>query len=537
NISNGALDVIFDPNSNQLVENTLSYNWSLKSHNLTFLAGHSYQDLRDESKTISFQGFVNNNIEPRYQDQTSTVTLPTAVNTGAERNELQSYFGRMNYAFANKYLVTATFRADGSSKFGANNKYGYFPSVALGWNVTNEGFMANSFFNNLKVRASYGVTGNQEIPSKITLASFSENRLATGAGSFNTYPLDPAATTIDKYPYGITYTRFANPDLQWEVSSQLDFGVDFSLFNFRLTGTLDYFSKVSSNILLEVVPADPIQPTATFWNNIPNMKIVNNGIELALDYKSDPKGSFTYNVGGNVTYIQNKVVDSPYAVLVTGSAVGSGQTGATINGYINNEPIGAFYMYEFEGVKDGISVYKDTNKDGKVLDNDRAVVGSAIPKLIYGFYTNFNYKNFQLGLNFNGMFGSKVFNHTNMTLFPKALLAQSNNTTNFAVQYPTETLANANIVSTRYLEDGSFLRLNNATLAYNVQSSKVGLGKAFQNIQFSVTGQNLFVLTDYSGFDPEVNTGSTSGGIQTFGIDRFTYPKARTFLIGLNLTF
>jgi iron complex outermembrane receptor protein len=459
------------------------------------------------------------------------------VSTGAVRNELQSYFGRLNYAFANKYLVTATLRADGSSKFGANNKYGYFPSVALGWNVTNEDFMANSFFNNLKVRASYGVTGNQEIPSKITLASFSENRLATGAGSFNTYPLDPAATTIDKYPYGITYTRLANPDLQWEVSSQLDFGVDFSLFNFRLTGTLDYFSKVSSNILLEVVPADPIQPTATFWNNIPDMKIVNNGIELALDYKSDPKGSFTYNVGGNATYIQNKVVDSPYAVLVTGSAQGSGQTGATINGYINNEPIGAFYMYEFEGVKDGISVYKDTNKDGKVLDNDRAVVGSAIPKLIYGFYSNFNYKNFQLGLNFNGMSGSKVFNHTNMTLFPKALLAQSNNTTNFAVQYPNETLANANIVSTRYLEDGSFLRLNNATLAYSVQPSKVGLGKAFQNIQFSVTGQNLFVLTDYSGFDPEVNTGSTSGGIQTFGIDRFTYPKARTFLIGLNLTF
>jgi iron complex outermembrane receptor protein len=172
-----------------------------------------------------------------------------------------------------------------------------------------------------------------------------------------------------------------------------------------------------------------------------------------------------------------------------------------------------------------------------VLDNDRAVVGSAIPKFIYGFYSNFNYKDFQLGLNFNGMSGSKVFNHTNMTLFPKALLAQSNNTTDFAVQYPNETLANANIVSTRYLEDGSFLRLNNATLAYNVQPSKVGLGNAFQNIQFSVTGQNLFVLTDYSGFDPEVNTGSTSGGIQTFGIDRFTYPKARTFLIGLNLTF
>jgi len=177
------------------------------------------------------------------------------------------------------------------------------------------------------------------------------------------------------------------------------------------------------------------------------------------------------------------------------------------------------------------------NGDGSVLDNDRTVVGSATPKLIYGFYTNFNYKDFQLGLNFNGISGSKVYNHTTMTLFPKALLAQSNNTTDFAVQYPNETLANANIVSTRYLENGSFLRLNNATLAYNLSPNKVGLGNGFQNIQVTLTGQNLFVLTEYSGFDPEVNTGSTSGGIQTFGIDRFTYPKSRTFLIGLNLTF
>lgn len=537
NISNGSLDVSLEPNTNQLVENTLSYNWTKNSHNLTFLTGHSYQQLFDEGKTFTYRGFVDNNIEPRYQDHTSTTQFPTAVNASAVRNELQSYFGRVNYAFANKYLVTGTFRADGSSKFGDNNKYGYFPSVAVGWNVTNEGFMSDSFFDNLKVRASWGVTGNQEIPAKITKASYSENRLATGNGSLNTYPIDAQGNSIDQYPYGITYTRLANPDLQWEVSTQLDFGVDFSLFNFRLTGTLDYFSKESSNILLEVIPADPIQPTSTFWNNIPDMKIINNGLELALDYNSDPKSSFTYNVGGNLTYVQNRVVDSPYAVLVTGAAQGSGQTGATINGYINNEPIGAFYMFQFDGIKDGISMYRDTNGDGSVLDNDRTVVGSAIPKFIYGFYTNFNYNNFQLGFNFNGISGSKVYNHTTMTLFSKALLAQSNNTTDFAVQYPNETLANANIVSTRYLEDGSFLRLNNATLAYNLVPSKVGLKNSFQNIQIALTGQNLFVLTDYSGFDPEVNTGSTSGGIQTFGIDRFTYPKARTFLIGLNLTF
>src|SRR5690606_16291143 len=191
----------------------------------------------------------------------------------------QSYFGRVNYSYDDRYLVTATIRADGSSKFGENRKYGYFPSIALGWNMTNEQFMDNSVFNNLKLRASWGQTGNQEIPSKITQASYAEERLITGAPSYNTYPIGSGSNSIDGYPYGIVYTRLANPDLQWEVSTQIGAGVDFMLFNYRLSGTLDYFSKVSSNILLEVVPADPVQPTPTFWTNIDNMKIQNNGVE------------------------------------------------------------------------------------------------------------------------------------------------------------------------------------------------------------------------------------------------------------------
>jgi iron complex outermembrane receptor protein len=165
------------------------------------------------------------------------------------------------------------------------------------------------------------------------------------------------------------------------------------------------------------------------------------------------------------------------------------------------------------------------------------VVGSAIPKFIYGFHLNLKYKRFDLGLNFNGVAGNKIYNHTAMSLFTKAQLTKSNNTTDFAVQYPDEAISNANTVSTRYLENGSFLRLNNATLAYNLSSDKIGLSEVFQNVRLSLTGQNLFVITDYSGFDPEINTGSTMGGIQTFGIDYFTYPKARTILITLNVTF
>jgi iron complex outermembrane receptor protein len=538
NTANGTLDELITANTNSLVENTLTYNWNNSKHNFTALAGHSYQTFLDEFRRTSTRGFAANNIDPRYQDQNSTSEFPTTINSSAIRDELQSFFGRVNYIYAEKYLFTATFRADGSSKFGENNKYGYFPSFALGWNMAKEDFMANSVFNNLKVRASWGRTGNQEIPSKITKASYSEDRLATGAGSLNTYPIDTDGTTLDSYPYGIVFTRVANPNLQWEVSTQVDFGVDFAFLDYRLTGTLDYFNKVSSNILLEVVPADPIQPTSTFWDNIDDMKIYNKGVELALNYSSRPRQEFSYEIGGNITFIQNEVRDSPYSVLTTGAASGAGQTGATINGYFNNEPIGAFYMLQFDGIgENGLNRFRDVNEDGEILDNDRSAVGSAIPNVIYGFNANLKFKNFDLGLNFNGGAGNKIYNHTTMSLFTKAQLSRSNNTTDFAVQYPEESFNNSNTVSTRFLESGSFLRLNNATLGYNVSSNKIGLGDAFQNIRLSITGQNLFVITDYSGFDPEVNTGSTSGGISTFGIDRFTYPRARTFMINLNLVF
>ncbi|MDI1324887.1 MAG: TonB-dependent receptor [Algoriphagus sp.] len=538
NVADGTLDELISSNTNTLVENTLTYNWNNFKHNFTALAGHSYQSFLDEFRGTSSRGFADNNIEPRYQDQNSTTQFPTTISASGVKDELQSFFGRLNYVYDEKYLFTATFRADGSSKFGDNNKYGYFPSFAAGWNLSKEEFMANSFFNNLKIRTSWGQTGNQEIPSKITKASFSEDRLANGSGSLNTYPIDTDGTTLTDYPYGIVFTRLANPDLQWEVSTQFDAGIDFAFFDYRITGTLDYFNKVSSNILLEVVPADPIQPTSTYWDNIEDMKIYNSGVELALNYSGKPKNAFSYEIGGNVTFIKNEVRDSPYAVLTTGSAQGAGQTGATINGYVNNEPIGAFYMLQFDGIgEDGLNKFVDINGDGKILDDDRSVVGSAIPNIIYGFNTNMSYKNFDLGLNFNGGSGNKIYNHTTMSLFTKAQLSRSNNTTDFAVQFPEESFNNSNTVSTRYLECGSFFRLNNATLGYNLRPNLIGMSDSFQNIRLSVTGQNLFVITDYSGFDPEVNTGSTSGGIQTFGIDRFTYPRARTFMINLNFTF
>ncbi len=529
----GSLNAITTRNENQLVENTLTYNFETGLHNVIFLAGHSYQKFFVQQQSFNLSGFADNGVEPVFQDQISTQEQPTTLNSFATENELQSFFGRLNYQFDSKYLITATLRADGSSKFGDNNEYGYFPSFALGWNISRESFMANSVFSNLKLRASWGQTGNQEIPSKITQLSFTESK-----SNNDTYPLDPNASTLDDYPFGTIFTRLANPDIQWEVSTQVDIGLDFGLFDNRLTGTIDFFNKVSENILLEVVPTDPIQPTATFWTNVPDMEIQNTGVELAMEYRSNPQREFRYSIGGNITYIENEVVNSPFAILTTGRATGAGQTGATINGYINGEPIGAFYMKEFVGIgPDGLNEFRDINGDEQILENDRTVVGSALPDVIYGFYANLNYKGFDLGLNFNGVAGNQIYNHTTMSLFNRGNLASSFNTTDFAVRFDNEDITNSNEVSTRYLENGDFLRLNNATLGYSLTPELLGLGNWFNNIRLSATGQNLFVITDYTGFDPEVNTGLTSGGIQTFGIDRFTYPTARTFLVGLNASF
>ncbi|MDN5213625.1 TonB-dependent receptor [Fulvivirgaceae bacterium BMA12] len=521
---NGSLNTINTANKNVLVENTLNYRLVKEDHSFTILAGHTYQETFVEQKSFSVEGFADNGIDPKYQDQISGESTPTSMGTFAVRNELQSFFGRVNYGFADKYLLTATMRADGSSKFGGNNRYGYFPSVALGWNIMNEEFFGSSDgISNLKLRASWGKTGNQEIPSKITKLSFTDSK-----DENDTYPINGTENSIEDYPFGTIFTRLANPDIQWEVSAQTNIGVDFGVLNNRLSGTIDYFHKVSENILLEVTPADPIQPTDRFWTNIPDMKIKNSGIEVTLDYRSDSNKDFAYNLGGNIAYTDNKVENSPYKVLTTGAAQGAGQTGATINGNINGEPIGSFYMQEFMGIgEDGLSI----------LSDDRTVVGSALPDVIYAFYLNLRYKDFDFGLNFNGVSGNKVYNHTAMSLFKKGLLASNFNATGIASEFPNEDITNSNEVSTRYLEDAGFLRLNNATLGYNLKPELFGLEGLINSIRFSVTGQNLFVITDYSGYDPEINSNLTIDGIQTFGIDYFNYPKPRTVVFSLNVSF
>jgi iron complex outermembrane receptor protein len=496
------------------------------------LAGHSYQRIFVQGRNNSINRFAVSPVEPQYNPGLGQL-LDLANNRPggyAFINELQSFFGRVTYQYDSKYLATVNFRADGSSKFGQNNKYGYFPSFSLGWKISEERFMSNSPFSNLKLRAGWGKTGNQEIPPKLTQALYTSST----AGNLS-YPLYPSGP----YPAGTIYSRLANPDLQWETSKQTNLGLDFGLLRGALSGTIDLFRKVSTDILLQVPPADPIQPATTLWTNVKDMTITNRGVEFEIEYKHNAK-NWSYSVGGNMVYMKNKVENSPYTVISTGSTSGAaGLTSATLNGYLNGEPIGSFYLNQWTGIgANGLSTYLDVDKNGiTYTDNDRIVAGTALPDLIYSFFGSVVYKGFDLNFNFNGVSGNKIYDLTANTSFTKLNISRNVNTTAEAVANPSESVSNPSPVSTRYLKNGAYLRLNNMTLGYNFNTRGLGISKWISSLRVSITGQNLFVITDYDGYDPEVNADRNINDITSYGIDYLSYPKARSFIFGLNLSF
>lgn len=526
----GRFETYEGKNRNYLIENYLTYSYETTRSVLTAMAGFSYQNIFVQERGFSINTFPLSDIEPRYNPGLGQeLTLATNRPSGfATINELQSYFGRINYQLDGKYLATATVRADGSSKFGENNKYGVFPSFSLGWRVSEEEFMKSiSGISELKFRAGWGKTGNQEIPAKITQPLYT----ASVSGS-TSYPLDGSAN----YPAGITFTRLANPDLQWEVSTQFNGGIDFGLFENSLVGSVDYFNKVSSNILLEVIPADPVQPASTTWVNVKDMNIVNQGVEIALDYRKRLANSLYYSIGGNMTFIENKVKNSPYSIIPSGSATGAGLSSATINGYLNGYSIGSFYLLEHIGFdEDGMNMFKDSNQDGIANDKDRIVAGSALPKFQYNINGNLSYKNFDMSFNFTGVSGNKVYDNTSNASFFKLRLARGLNSTPESIEAPEESVNNSAPVSTRYLKDANYFRLNNLTLGYNFDPNLIGMSKWVKQLRLSFTGQNLFVITPYDGYDPEVNTEKTVNGVSSYGIDYMSYPRARTFTFVLNI--
>lgn len=503
--------------SNKMIEHYLTYDYTTKNnlHKFNLLGGFSYQKFRRYNYLFTEDGFSSSTINYLYDLELGNYTQ-AVTSSDITVDELQSFFGRLNYNFKEKYLFTVNFRADGSSKFGEGNKYGYFPSAAFAWRASEEKFIKDlNVFSNLKVRLGWGITGNQEIVSKQ-----SQSTLGTVTGA----SLDGGSTVVTGY----TVTRTPNTHLKWEESKQSNLGIDFGFFKGRLSGTLDAYYKSTSNLLFYKVAAGPSLGT-NVYTNLP-INLINKGLELALTGVLIDHKDLNWTVNVNMSKDDNMVKNYPYSMVPTGYPSGPGITGTATQYIINNEPLGTFYGKTFTGYdSEGMSTYK-TDANGDEVDG---VIGHALPKLIYNFGTNVTWKSFDLGLNFNGVYGNDVYNNLANIMDQMTLFGSGWNVTPGALKSGQST-SDILDFSSKYIQDGSFLRLTNATFGYTFKKAQDwGLSR----LRFYLSGNNLFVLTKYTGYDPEVNTTRETDGVSAIGIGWTNYPKARTVTLGVNLEF
>jgi TonB-linked SusC/RagA family outer membrane protein len=504
-----------------LLEHYLTYNHTIDKHQFEILGGFSYQQFKFSGTTFGLQNIAKQGqgVDPEYNPGYSgTSTSPAGY---AQENELQSYFGRVNYNYDNRYLFTASMRADGSTRFGENQKYGYFPSVALGWTLSREGFLKDiSAIEDLKLRASWGQTGNQEVPNKITQASYS---LSTAAG----YYLYNDLNLVN----GTTVNRTANPDLKWELVEQYNVGVDFGFWKGKLYGSLEYYNKTTKNPILNI-PSGPLSPTTTIWKNV-DAQIVNKGFEIMLGSQLVRTKDFSWSVDVNGSTLSNTIKDLPVSELYSGSISGPGLSGVNANIYKNGYEAGSFFMLKHLGYdKDGKDIFEDKTNDGVINASDREIFEGAIPNFNFGLNSQMRYKKFDFSFSFIGQTGGYLVNNTALDLNINSLASDRN----VLRKYYEAKASTSNLVqlSSLYLEKSDFLRLNNIRFGYTFSSAKVAWLKSF-NIY--VSAQNLMTITGYSGYDPLVNTTKTSGGNQSLGIDYTTYPAAKTFLLGATIKF
>ena len=502
--------------NNRLIENFVTYDKRFNNHSFNALAGHAYQFFKVSGTSLRVFGFDVDDV--LYTNNLGYGNFSSAeAGSYAFERELQSVFGRVNYSFDQKYLVTLTARSDGSSKFGKNKKYGFFPSVALAWRASEEPFISNiDAISNLKLRLGWGATGNQEIPDKISLLSVGTTSSANG---FFNGQLTP----------GITFLRTPNPDIQWETTYQTNVGIDFGFLDNRILGTFDIFSKRTEDVLLEI-PAKAPAATQTQWQNVPDLEILNTGFEVGVDGVLVQNNDIIWNLGFNLSKVKNEVQDLPVKLIETGNASGQGLTGTRVQVITNGEPIGTFYGRVFQGFdENGISQYKQDDEGNDALEP----LGSALPDFTYSFNTSFTYKGFDLSMFWYGSEGNKVYNNTANAIFVKGTLERGSNVTE-SVYKSDESPANSNAFSSRFVEDGSFLRFSNLTLGYTFDTRGVNwLSKA----RVYVTGNNLAIFTDYSGFDPEVSVDAGENGVPSMGVDYTSYPMPRTYTFGVNLQF
>lgn len=482
----------------RLVSNTLSFNKQFTSaFNLNAVVGYEYQKFDYRGVDLGAKGFPTNVV-----DYTDILQAPIQSNTSLSsyKNpsaELQSYFGRATVNLHDKYLLTATLRVDGSSKFGTNNRYGYFPSFAGKWNISGEDFLkGNRTINNLALRVGWGITGNQEFPAGAAQEQYSIN--AGGAAGL---------------------ANVANPDLKWESTKQLNAGIDFSIVDNRIFGNIDYFYKNTSNLLFSF-PAIQPAPASNYWINLPG-NVINNGVEIGVKADIIRNKSLTWNFGVNATFLKNELKNYEGPPVITGAISGQGVSGATSQRLANGYALNTFYLRKFEGLDDkGQGIYADNGNTLYYLSNPN-------PKTLLGINTSLEYKKWTLTASGHGAYGFEIYNNTANTVLPINNLGSRNVAR--SVIALNESLSNPITPSSRYLEKGNFFKLDNVTINYNLGN----IGKTFKNASVYVTGQNLFVITKYTGFDPEVNTDKNVDGVTSFGIEYSPYPTARNIMIGV----
>ncbi|MBT8304161.1 MAG: SusC/RagA family TonB-linked outer membrane protein [Bacteroidia bacterium] len=443
--------------------------------------------------------------------QTGGAVKAAVVNTFDNFDEIQSYFARVNYTLNNKYLFTATMRADGSTTFGEGNKYGYFPSGAIAWKLSEEDFIGDNV-STLKLRLNAGLTGNQE---GVGYGNAIRRTRFNGTGIANNGDISVPGTGV---------VAFENRDLKWESTLQYGGGIDFGFNNDRLNGSVDVYRKETRDLLFNINSAQPaIQPFR--FVNLPDSKIINEGIEFALGYDFIQSEDLTWNMTANVA-LNDNVVESLTGEYIAGAINGQGLTNAFSQNLKEGYPLFSWYIREFEGF--------DTNGNAIIGNGgDPVFVGkSALPEITGGLSTSVNYKNWNLNAYFNGAFGHYLYNATRNAFFTAGSFASARNVLAETLTSGESTNASAD-PSTRFLEKGDFVRLQNLSLSYNLPMEGDGL---FKSVLLSVTGQNVFVITDYSGLDPEVSS-RTDGGLPTLGIDYGAFPNPRTFTFGINAKF
>jgi iron complex outermembrane receptor protein len=496
---------------NKLLDLILKYKQSIDQHHIDAMFGYSNEYFKNNGMIVSAQGF-RSDVFSYTSEAGDSYTAPI---TYTESNKLISFYGRVNYNYANRYLITGTVRRDGTSRVGEDNKWGIFPSAAASWRITQEDFWNLDVMNDFKVRYSWGITGNQEIG----------NYLATNtlAALRSGYIFGKKKMTI------ILPKQYGNSGLKWEETTQSNIGIDFGFLDSRIRGSFDWYKKTTDDLLLQVdVPAPSLINKMTA--NVGSVE--NKGFELELAGDIIRTNDWTWDISFNISHNTNKVKslsnkDWTGNDVLTAPCQGQGLSGSYAQRIKEGYSVGTFWGRKFTGIQDGKETYKK-NADGTDWIGE---IGCAMPDATYGINSNVRYKNWTAGIVLRGSIGNEVYNCTANNLMYTGNLPGRNvlkDALTSGIAYGEQ-----KAFSSRFVEDASFLRLDNLNVSYNFSVKSLGISHA----RATLSAQNLFVITDYSGLDPEVSSVISSDGNATLGMDYLSYPRARTFSIGINLTF